>query len=128
MAHRSRFAGFIIDCRTNDLDAAARFWSEALGYPIKRDDNDEADVNFIRLDTQSDEITAEVQSVDHESRVHIDIETDDIEAEAERLEKLGATRVAKIETWLVMEAPTGQRFCLVRPQNASFEAKAATWD
>ena len=27
MAHRSRLAGFIIDCQTGDLDAAAQFWS-----------------------------------------------------------------------------------------------------
>ena len=29
--HRSRLAGFIIDCRTDDLHGAARFWSGALG-------------------------------------------------------------------------------------------------
>ena len=31
MPHRSRLAGFIIDCNTKDLDAAADFWSQALG-------------------------------------------------------------------------------------------------
>jgi len=31
--HRSRLAGFIIDCQANDLDGAARFWSAALGMP-----------------------------------------------------------------------------------------------
>lgn len=34
MAHRSRLAGFIIDCRTEDLPSAARFWSAALGCSI----------------------------------------------------------------------------------------------
>lgn len=34
MSHRSRLAGFIIDCQTDDLDAASRFWSRALGLPI----------------------------------------------------------------------------------------------
>ena len=29
--HKSRLAGFIIDCRTEDLEAAARFWGAALG-------------------------------------------------------------------------------------------------
>jgi len=33
--HKSRLAGFIIDCRTDDLEKAARFWSQALGYPLK---------------------------------------------------------------------------------------------
>ena len=48
--------------------------------------------------------------------MHLDIETDNIEAEVERLEKLGAKRVVKIHSWWVMEAPTGQRFCVVQHQ------------
>ena len=31
--HKSRLGGLIIDCRTDDLDAAADFWSQALGLP-----------------------------------------------------------------------------------------------
>jgi len=57
-----------------------------------------------------------VQKVDHESRVHLDIESDDVEAEVRRLEALGAKRLQAIKTWVVMEAPTGQRFCVIRPQ------------
>ena len=34
MAHRSRLAGFIIDCNVDDLDAAAAFWGDALGMRI----------------------------------------------------------------------------------------------
>ena len=34
--HKSRLAGFIIDCKTNDLDSAGQFWSQALGYPLKQ--------------------------------------------------------------------------------------------
>jgi hypothetical protein len=69
----------------------------------------------------------EVQQVKHDSRVHLDIETDDIEAEARRLEALGAKRIDKVHTWIVMEAPTGQRFCLVRPQNKQFADQANVW-
>ena len=65
-----------------------------------------------------------IQQVDHQSRVHLDIETDDIDAEVARLEALGAKRVAQVKTWWVMEAPTGQRFCVVRPQNEGFAARA----
>jgi hypothetical protein len=68
-----------------------------------------------------------VQRVDHESRVHLDIETDDIEAEVRRLEALGATRVAQVKRWWVMQAPSGQRFCVVRPQRADFDERANTW-
>jgi len=96
MSHKSRLAGFIIDCKTDDLDAAARFWGEALGYAVKAPNDDPADQHYIGLDSNRDDLIAEVQLVDHESRVHIDIETNDIEAEARRLEALGAKRVAAI--------------------------------
>ena len=125
--HRSRLSGLSIDCRTEDLEAAAAFWSRALGCPVSPGD-DPADRNYVQLETAPNELGLEVQKVDHDSRVHIDIETDDIEAEAERLEKLGARRLAKIRTWLVMEAPTGQKFCLVRPQRSAFETEANVWD
>ena len=125
--HRSRLGGLIIDCRTEDLEAAVEFWSQALGCRMVRS-IDPADANYVRLETAPNEPHLEVQKVDHESRVHIDIETDDVEAEAARLEKLGAKRLEKIRTWLVMEAPTGHRFCLVKPQRATFEAEGNIWD
>lgn len=124
--HKSRLAGFIIDCRTDDVDQAARFWSEALGYSLKQSANPE-DGGYRLLDTPSDGLHIEVQKVEHASRVHLDIEADDIEAEVKRLEKLGAKRVAQVRTWWVMEAPTGQRFCVVRVQRSDFDANANTW-
>jgi hypothetical protein len=68
------------------------------------------------LQIPPDEPIVQIQRVDHESRVHIDIETDDIPAEVARLEKLGAKVVDRLERWVVMQAPTGQRFCVVRVQ------------
>jgi len=62
-----------------------------------------------------------LQKVEHESRIHLDIESDDKEAEVDRLEALGAKRVAQIKRWWVMEAPTGQRFCVVNPQRGPME-------
>ena len=125
--HKSRLAGFIIDCRTDDLDQAGRFWSQALGYSLKKSTAGE-DAQYKLLDTPSDDLHIEVQKVDHPGRVHLDIEADDIDAEVMRLEKLGAKRVAQVRTWWVMEAPTGQRFCVVRVQRSDFEAHANTWN
>jgi predicted enzyme related to lactoylglutathione lyase len=124
--HKSRLAGFIIDCRTDDLDQAARFWSQALGYSIKQSSAAE-DTQYRLFDTSPDELHIEVQKVQHPSRVHLDIEADDIEAEVKRLEKLGAQRVAQVRTWWVMEAPTGQRFCVVHVQRSDFVEHANTW-
>jgi predicted enzyme related to lactoylglutathione lyase len=122
--HKSRLAGFIIDCRTEDLDGAADFWSRALGLTVRAEQEGGAYVNFERWSG----LHIEVQKVEHESRVHLDIETDDIEAEVLRLEGLGAKRVAKIRTWWVMEAPTGQRFCVVRPQGPELGREGNVWD
>ena len=82
----------------------------------------------LRLADPDGRLHIEVQAVRHESRVHLDIETDDIEAEVRRLEALGAKRVEKYPRWWVMEAPTGQRFCVVRPQSESFAAEANPWE
>jgi predicted enzyme related to lactoylglutathione lyase len=124
--HRSRLAGFIMDCRTDDLEAAARFWSAALGSPLKPA-AEEPSPKYRQLVTGRDGMHIEVQKVEHESRVHIDIETDDIEAEVRRLEALGAKRVGTVATWCVMQAPTGQRFCVVRPQRADFKEHSNVW-
>jgi Glyoxalase-like domain len=121
--HRSKLAGFIIDCRTDDLDGAARFWCEALGREIKVLAPGEE--NYRRL--ADDQLQIEVQRVSHESRVHLDIETDDIEAEVVRLERLGARRVQRVKSWWVLEAPTGQRFCVVAKTSRDFDATATVW-
>ena len=125
--HKSRLAGFIIDCDTDDLDAAAAFWGAALGAPAKHS----ADLGkspYVGLEVEDGEPYVEVQKVAHPSRVHLDIETDDVEAEFERLEGLGAKRLDAIRDWVVMEAPTGQRFCVVPVVRGGFDAKATTWE
>ena len=113
MAHRSRLAGFIIDCNTDDHVAAVDFWSQALGYPVKERYVDDG-TEYTSLAGTPAELHVEVQKVGHPSRVHLDIEADDIEAEVARLEALGAKKVAWVKRWQVMEAPTGQRFCVVK--------------
>jgi catechol 2,3-dioxygenase-like lactoylglutathione lyase family enzyme len=125
--HKSRLAGFIIDCRTDDLDAAARFWSRALGLELRASAAAD-DAGYRLLATPPDQPHLEVQQVEHPSRVHLDIEADDLEAEVARLEQLGAKRIGAVRSWYVMEAPTGQRFCVVRPQRPDFAARANSWD
>lgn len=124
--HKSRLAGFIIDCQTQDLQSAARFWGGALGMKQRELPGEEGE-KYQRLVDPGGRLHIEVQSVDHASRVHLDIETDDIESEVRRLEALGATRVSQVGTWWVMQAPTGQRFCVVRAGAGDFESNANRW-
>jgi predicted enzyme related to lactoylglutathione lyase len=123
--HKSRLCGFVIDCHTEDLDAAARFWSRALGREVAPASPDSP--TYRALEVRPEDPIVYVQQVDHPSRVHLDIEADDVEAEAARLEALGAKRVRKVRTWWVMEAPSGQRFCVVRPQRGPLGDDANAW-
>ena len=124
--HKSRLAGFIVDCEGGGLDAAGSFWGQALGYnvlPVRGQEYDQ----YRELDTGPEGLQMLLQRVDHASRIHVDIETDDVEAEVKRLEALGAKRIEQVKSWWVMEAPTGHRFCVVRPQRGDFEEAAKEW-
>ena len=126
--HHSRLCALVLDCQVDDLADAARFWSAALGKPVAAPDPD-GDGRYAELRTADDEPLILLQKVEHASRVHLDIEADDLEAEAVRLERLGAQRVAFVrERWWVMQAPSGQRFCIVHKQRESFGPHLNRWD
>jgi hypothetical protein len=118
----------VIDCRTDDFAGAATFWSHALGKSIVTLDQD-GDGRYAELATADDEPIILLQRVEHDSRVHLDIETDDLAAEVDRLEKLGATRVAFVrDRWWVMQAPSGHRFCVVRQQRERLGPHLNRWE
>ncbi len=120
--HKSRLAAFGIDCEGDDLATAATFWSAALGRPVT-----ETEGAYAALADRANQPIVFVQRVAHPSRVHLDIEADDVEAEVARLEALGARRVQQVRTWWVMEAPTGHRFCVVRAQRGALGDDANVW-
>jgi hypothetical protein len=125
--HHSRLCALLVDCNVPDVHAAAEFWARALGRPVDRG-HPGTRGDYVMLETPPDEPIVQIQRVDHESRVHIDIETDDIPAEVARLEGLGAKVVGRLERWVVMQAPSGQRFCVVRVQRPGFPKNASRWD
>ena len=127
MPHHSRLCALIIDSQVDDIRPAADFWSKALGGPIAKDGQLEKGM-YAKLELTPDQPVVEVQKVEHPSRVHLDIETDDIEAEVARLEQLGAKRVQNVRSFVVMQAPTGHRFCVVRAQHQDFPRNANRWD
>ena len=125
--HHSRLCAILIDCKSFNVDEAAHFWDQALGRAVDLK-HPGSRGNYRMLDTPPGEPIVQIQRVEHESRVHLDIETDDIPAEVKRLEKLGAEVVSRLERWVVMQAPTGQRFCVVRVQRPGFPKNANRWD
>jgi hypothetical protein len=125
--HRSRLTAALFDVADEDFAAETSFWSGALGCPPKPNEDDE-DYEF--LDGLFSGLQIMVQRIGESapSRVHLDIETDDVEAEVRRLEALGAQKVEAVETWWVMRDPAGLLFCVVRVQSPEeFAAHATTW-
>lgn len=124
--HQSRLGAIVIDCQEpDDLQALAGFWCGALGLSVS---SDQPDDRYVALTGPEGEARVIIQRVEHEPRVHLDIETDDKEAEAKRLIALGAKPVGKVKSWHVLEAPSGHRFCLIGPGRAGFAEKANRWE
>ena len=124
--HRSALAGFIIDCQVDQLPSAADFWGAALGRQLQPSAAEE-DAGYVPLETREDGLHIEVQRVTHESRLHLDLITDDVEAEARRLENLGARRIQMVRDWWIMEAPTGHRFCVLPLRKGGFPNPPTVW-
>jgi hypothetical protein len=114
--HRSRLSTFVIDCKVDDVSAAAEFWGRALSRALVAPNPAHPDYRV--LGDAPGAPTLVIQRVDHESRIHLDIETDDLDAEVARLEQLGARRARFVKRWWVMEAPTGHRFCVTNRQRS----------
>ena len=116
----------LVDVPPDAFDATTAFWSGALG---KSPTFSDSDPDYAWFDEVFPGMQFYVQRVDAPARVHLDIETDDVEAEVRRLESLGAERVTQHKTWWVMRDPAGLLFCVVKVQSPeSFERHATTWD
>lgn len=126
-SHRSRLCAAYIDVPRSDYERTVQFWQAGL----ERDAEIEADdPSYTSFGEPTPGVDLMVQAVgDNVPRIHLDIETDDIDAEVARLIALGATEVERIESWVVMRDPVGIVFCVVGVQiPAAFEASATAWN
>jgi predicted enzyme related to lactoylglutathione lyase len=132
-----RIDAVVFDCR--DAAPLARFWAEALGWSVAPYD----EIELARLESKGivdpeDDPTVMVEPPEGtdlpvlflvevpeekvvKNRMHIDLQADDeLEAEVERLEGLGASIRNWAEgdggIWCVMLDPEGNEFC-VMPSN-----------
>lgn len=126
--HSSRVAHFVID--VGDLDQGTAFWSaalEATEEPI----NPASSKVYRRLRLPDSEIRVLLQlTADPKAgkeRMHLDLETDDVETEVHRLETLGATRwdhqQERGHDFWVMQDPWGNEFCVLQPEFPNLLAK-----
>jgi hypothetical protein len=122
MTHRMMLREIVIDVPTHRLGEAKAFWAGALDTetaPLK--DYTE----FIALRDPAARCVVGIQDVGSDGpRYHVDIEADDVEAEAARLVRLGATELARHRSWVVLQDPLGLLLCVVPPDTPDFAARA----
>jgi hypothetical protein len=109
---------------SNDPHSLARWWSEALGWPITLEDDEEVVVE--PLDEREDLVPVlgfvpVPEAKTTKNRVHLDLASTSPEhqtATVERLLAAGATRAdvgqTGDETWVVLADPEGNEFCVLR--------------
>jgi predicted enzyme related to lactoylglutathione lyase len=103
----------VIDC--NDPESLGTFWAAALGYRLAGSRGPYA----LLLPAQRAFPPVILQQVPEpkqgKTRVHFDLRVDDVEAEVQRLEALGASRIdvgqGEVE-WVPMADPEGNEFCV----------------
>lgn len=127
--HRSRLATIVIDCAQEDFERGSAFWGAALGRQVLAAPrgNDRFSALKGRVGGDSGLYVGLQRVSAGERAIHLDIETDDVEAEVARLEKLGARIKVRIRRHVVMQAPSGHAFCVIPVQRGDFPAGATEW-
>jgi predicted enzyme related to lactoylglutathione lyase len=108
--------GLVLDCA--HPEQLAEFWTEAVGYV-----NVGAAGAYVVLRPREGSGPKLLLQRVHEpktskNRMHLDIETADIDREAARLTALGAQRLSESpcsehgSTWILMADPEGNEFCV----------------
>jgi predicted enzyme related to lactoylglutathione lyase len=131
--HRSRVCHFVIDVA--DLDAAVSFWTAALDAAEEPLPEISSRV-YRHLHLPDSEIRILLQKTEDKKvskeRMHLDLETDNVETEVERLEALGAKRwdhqqERGFDFW-VMQDPWGNEFCVLETEFPELLAKREPWN
>jgi hypothetical protein len=125
--HRSRFSTLLIDVPRAEAPAAADFWSSALGVPARPSPDEE---QFTGLRGALPELVVAIQSIDDSPRYHLDIETDDLDAETARLIGLGAVEVSRWQDCRTLRAPGGHLLCVIPVHSPpeTFQRLAQVWE
>jgi predicted enzyme related to lactoylglutathione lyase len=125
--HKSRIGGIFIDHPARSFEASRAFWAAATGRVAGSMDAGP----YSSLGAFGGEIVVELQRLDDDSepRVHLDIDTDDVDAEVARLEALGAKRLRSYDGgryWQMVD-PGGLVFCVITPHTPDFDEEATLW-
>lgn len=124
--HRSRLSTLLIDAPRGQAGASAAFWSAALGVSTS---SPPGEPQFHTLQDCFPDLVVAVQAVHDAARYHVDVETDDVAAEVQRLTELGAVEVSSWQDCHTLEVPGGHLLCVipVHSDPATFTRLAQTW-
>ncbi len=124
--HRSRVSTLLVDTPVEDAPRVAAFWSAVTGSPLQ---HPAGQPQFTVLPGAVPGLVFAVQAVDDLPRYHLDIETDDVDAEVARLVALGATEMSTWAGCHTLRAPGGHLMCVipVHSDPAEFAAHAHPW-
>jgi Glyoxalase-like domain len=125
VAHFSRLFKIVIDVPASGHEQEVSFWEAALGLPLPPFDYPEYHGAALR----GQDFWLLTQCLGEGSaRMHLDIHTDDLDAEVARLKRLGAERVQRVHSWQVMRDPAGLLFCVLPdPPGTLHEGNAHRW-
>lgn len=128
--HRSRIGVVLVDHPLAHYADAAAFWSAATGHPRADPAGPADDDPYEALGEIGGGLRLDLQRTGSgtPARVHLDIETDDVDAETARVVAIGATVVEERQGYRVMADPGGLLFCVVPVQTTTFALHATTWD
>jgi len=115
--HRSRLVQLCIDSPVNLHDAEVAFWRAATGWRYEQSDLAEYGGKLFPPSPAPVRLLFQRLGDDGRAtatRVHIDLGTDDIPAEVDRVEQLGAQRRYEGAGWVQLVDPNGMPFCVTR--------------
>jgi predicted enzyme related to lactoylglutathione lyase len=107
---------------THDLPRLAWFWSQALGWPVLSERENEIVIGPDENAPVGMCFMPVTDAKTVKNRLHVDLTTsaEDRDSEIERLLSLGARRAdigqTGRESWTVLADPEGNEFCVVRPK------------
>jgi hypothetical protein len=124
--HRSRISTLLIDAPHAEAAASVAFWSAATGVDARPVPGEE---QFTHLDDPVPGLVTAVQAIGEPGRYHLDMETDDVAAETERLLALGATEVGAWLDCRTLRVPGGHLVCVipVHSDPEEFAGRAHVW-
>ncbi|GII64055.1 hypothetical protein Skr01_41400 [Sphaerisporangium krabiense] len=128
MPHYSRIYKAVVDVPEEVHDAELKFWEGATGQALH---HNERYPEYHGAQLPGEAFALLVQKLgEGPGGLHLDIHTDDLDAEVARLESLGATRVSHVNGhWWVMRDPAGLLFCVIPDRSGTLnDSNAQRWD